>query len=44
MVREVLQVGDPILRRKCEKVTRFDGELSKLLDDLRDTVLAEEGG
>ncbi len=43
MVREVLQVGDRILRKKCEKVTRFDGELAKLLDDLRDTVLKEEG-
>ena len=43
MIREVLQVGDPILRKKCEKVTRFDGELAALLDDLKDTVLAEEG-
>ena len=43
MVREVLQVGDPVLRKKCEKVTRFDGELASLLDDLRDTVRKEEG-
>ncbi len=43
MVREVLQVGDPVLRKKCEKVTRFDDALKALLDDLRDTVLAEEG-
>ena len=43
MVRNVLQVGDPILRKKCEKVTRFDEELDGLLDDLKDTVLKEEG-
>ena len=43
MVRKVLQVGDPILRKKCEKVTRFDEELDGLLDDLKDTVLKEEG-
>ena len=43
MVREVLQVGDPILRKKSEKVTRFDDALAALLDDLKDTVLAEEG-
>ena len=43
MVRNVLQVGDPILRKKCEKVTRFDEELNGLLDDLKDTVLKEEG-
>ncbi len=43
MVREVLQVGDPILRKKCEKVTRFDETLCALLDDMKDTVLKEEG-
>lgn len=43
MVREVLQVGSPILRRKSEKVTRFDEDLAHLLDDLKDTVLKEEG-
>ncbi len=43
MIREVLQVGAPVLRKKCEKVTRFDDGLSRLLDDLRDTVLKEEG-
>ncbi len=43
MIREVVQVGDPVLRKKCEKVTRFDENLAALLDDLKDTVLKEEG-
>ncbi len=43
MIREVVQVGDPVLRKKCEKVTRFDGELSALLDDMKETLKKEEG-
>ncbi len=43
MIKEVVQVGDPVLRKKCEKVTRFDGELAALLDDMRDTLFKEEG-
>ena len=43
MIREVVQVGDPVLRKKCEKVTRFDKELSALLDDMRETLKKEEG-
>ena len=43
MIREVVQVGDPVLRKQCEKVTRFDGELSALLDDMKETLKKEEG-
>ena len=43
MIREVVQVGDPVLRKVCDKVTRFDGELCKLLDDMKDTLKKEEG-
>ena len=43
MIREVLQVGDPVLRKTCEKVTRFDEKLCGLLDDLKDTLFKEEG-
>ena len=43
MIREVVQVGDPVLRTKCEKVTRFDDELCALLDDMKETVRKEEG-
>lgn len=43
MIREILQVGDPVLRKKCEPVTRFDEKLRALLDDMRETLLKAEG-
>ena len=43
MIREVVQVGDEVLRKQCEKVTRFDSELWTLLDDMKETVKKEEG-
>ncbi len=43
MIRKVVQIGDPVLRKKCEPITEFNEELAQLLDDLKDTVLAEEG-
>ena len=43
MIREVVQVGDPVLRKISEKVTRFDGELERLLDDMKETLKKEEG-
>ena len=42
-IRKVVQVGDPVLRRKCESVTEFDEKLWAILDDMKDTVKAEEG-
>lgn len=35
--------GDPVLRTRCEPVSDFDRELSKLVDDLTDTMLAAGG-
>ena len=43
MIREIVQVGDPVLRKKCEPVTRFDGELCALLDDMKETLKDAEG-
>ena len=43
MIREVVQIGNPVLRETCRPVTRFDAELFALLDDLKDTVKAEHG-
>ena len=43
MIREIVQVGDPVLRRVCEPVTRFDGELAQLLDDMKETLKNAEG-
>jgi peptide deformylase len=42
-VRNVVQEGDSILRKKCFEVTEFNGKLFQLLDDLKDTVLNENG-
>lgn len=43
MVRYVVQIGDEVLRQKCAEVKKFDGELSSLIDDLKQTVRAEKG-
>lgn len=37
-VREILLMGDPVLRRKCKKVGRVDKSLQKLMDDMIDTM------
>ncbi|MDE7084657.1 MAG: peptide deformylase [Clostridia bacterium] len=41
--RYVVQVGDEVLRTKCEEVRRFDSELAALLDDMKETVRKEDG-
>ena len=38
----VVQTGDPVLREKCTEVKTFNGELWRLLDDMKETVRAEE--
>ncbi len=43
MIREIVQVGDPVLRKKCERVSRFDSALCTLLDDMKETLEAAEG-
>ena len=43
MIREIVQIGDEVLRRKCKPVTRFDGELCKLLDDIKETLRDARG-
>jgi peptide deformylase len=37
-IREVLQIGNPILRKKCAKTTGFGPLLRETLDDMRDTL------
>ena len=43
MIREIVQIGDEVLRKKCEKVTRFDDSLRALLDDMKETLKRAEG-
>lgn len=42
-IRNVVQVGDEVLRKKCFPVETFDEKLFELLDDMKDTVRKEEG-
>jgi peptide deformylase len=42
-IRNVVQVGDDVLRQKCFPVEEFDEKLHALLEDMRDTVKAEQG-
>lgn len=39
----VVQIGDEVLRTKCEEVRKFDEKLFSLLDDMKVTVRAENG-
>lgn len=42
-IRNVVQVGDDVLRQKCFPVETFDEGLCALLDDMKDTVKKEQG-
>ena len=42
-IRNVVQVGDEVLRQKCFPVEVFDEKLHALLDDMKDTVKKEQG-
>lgn len=43
MIREIVQIGDPVLRQKCAPVVRFGEELNTLLDDMKETLKDAEG-
>ena len=38
-VKEILLLGNPVLRQKSEDVTTFNGELDNLIKDLKDTLI-----
>jgi peptide deformylase len=42
-IRNVVQVGDDVLRQRCAEVTVFDEKPVQLLDDMKDTVKKEHG-
>lgn len=42
-IRNVVQVGDEVLRQRCFEVEKFDENLAKLLDDMKETVKKEQG-
>ena len=42
-IYNVVQNGDDILRQKAQVVRRFDDRLHKLLEDMAETLYAEDG-
>jgi peptide deformylase len=42
-VREIVLLGDPVLRKKAEDVESFDEELRSLVDDMFETMAFAEG-
>ncbi len=42
-LRIIVQNGDPILKKKCRPVEKFDAKLHQLLDDMGETLLKEDG-
>lgn len=42
-IRNVVKMGDPILREKCREVTEFNQRLWTLLDDMKETMIYADG-
>jgi peptide deformylase len=42
-VKNIVPFGEPVLRKTAKPITKFDTKLSQLLDDMADTLYAEEG-
>ena len=42
-IRKIVQDGDPILKKVCRPVEKFDDKLATLLDDMRETVITANG-
>ena len=38
-LRTIVKDGDPILKKVCRPVTKFDDRLATLLDDMQDTLV-----
>ena len=43
MIREIVQIGAPVLREKCAPVKEFNEALWMLLDDMKETLRHAEG-
>lgn len=42
-LRKVVEIGDPILNKKCRPIEKFDDKLSTLIDDMFETMYAANG-
>ena len=43
MLRTIITEGDPVLNKVCHPVTKFDGKLWSLLDDMHETLAQSNG-
>ncbi len=43
MLREIVKIGDEVLRKKCHRVEKFDAKLHALLDDMYETMVEANG-
>lgn len=42
-IRNIVQIGDDVLRKKCFPVTEFNEKLHILLDDMKETLIKADG-
>lgn len=42
-ILEIIKHPNPILEQQCETVTKFDRKLAKLLDDMHETMIENDG-
>ena len=42
-IRNIVQVGDDVLKKECRPVEKFDRKLHQLLDDMQDTLYEANG-
>ena len=42
-IRNIIQIGDPTLRKKSFEVTDFGAKTAELLDDMRETLIKADG-
>lgn len=43
MIRDIVKVGAPVLRQRCNDVTKFDENLGRILDDMYETMTKADG-
>lgn len=42
-LRNIVKLGDPVLRKVCRTVVNFDDKLAQILDDMNDTMRDADG-
>ena len=42
-IRQIVQIGEPVLRKKSKPVEKIDGKIIQLLEDMADTMYKADG-